>query len=121
MRRARVWSSLVGCVACALIGAPVALAGGPHATATRVGAVSASQQIEIVLPLSADYAGLRRWALDVSTPRSEHYGAYESIAQLSRRFGASARARKRVVSFLHRAGATRVSIDATGLFADATL
>ena len=52
---------------------------------------------------------------------SPQYGQYEPIATLSRRFGASAADRSRVLHYLHGAGATHVKIDVTGLFADATM
>jgi kumamolisin len=43
------------------------------------------------------------------------------MSELSRWFGASSGVRARVTSFLRKSGATDVKIDATGLFADATM
>ena len=100
---------------------PAALAAGPQAHVTRVGPAPAAQPLQLVLPLKSDLGGLRRFALAVSTPGSPAYGAYESVSQLARRFGASRSTRARVVSYLRRAGARAVSIDVTGLFADATM
>lgn len=77
--------------------------------------------MHLVLPLVANNAGLDRLATAVSTPGNPAYGQYESIAQLSRRFGASAATRRRAIGFLRRAGAVGVRMDATGLFVDATL
>ncbi len=91
------------------------------AHATRVGSAPASEQLDLVLPLVADKAGLRRFALAVTTIGSPEYGQFESIPQLAARFGASARTRARVVRFLRAAGATGVRVDGTGLFVDATL
>jgi subtilase family serine protease len=94
---------------------------GPVAGATRVGAAPAAQRIPVVLPLAADLAGLEHFATAVSTPGSAQYGQYDSIANLARRFGARPTARARVLDYLRRVGATGVKIDATGLFADATM
>ncbi len=91
------------------------------AHATRVGPAPAAAPLDLVLPLRADLAGLRRAALAVSTPGSPLYGAYRTIPELARRYGASASTRRRVVAYLRAAGAGDVRIDATGLFADATL
>jgi subtilase family serine protease len=101
---------------------PIAsIAGARLAGATRVGAAPASQRIRLVLPLKVSDAGLQRLATAVSTPGSSQYGQYESIANLAKRFGASPASRARVVHYLRSAGATGVKIDATGLFADATM
>jgi kumamolisin len=101
---------------------PVASAArGPLASAARVGRAPASQRLQIVIPLLVDQAALRRFALAVSTPGSPQYGQYASIPELAARFGASARTRARAVRFLRRAGASKVRIDATGLFADAVM
>ena len=48
-------------------------------------------------------------------------GQFEPTTTLARRFGAPVAARTRVLSYLRRAGATGARIDATGLFADATM
>ena len=94
---------------------------GAAARAARVGAAGRPQQLSLVFPLTADEAALTRFARAVSTPGSPRYGHYESIAKLSERFGASPRTRGLVVAYLRRAGARQVKIDATGLFADASL
>jgi kumamolisin len=75
----------------------------------------------LVLPFNVDQAGLERFASSVSTPGSPQYGRYASLAELERRFGASAGARRRVLAYLRRVGASGVSVDPTGLFADATM
>ena len=77
--------------------------------------------MHLVLPLVADNAGIDRFATAVSTPGSPDYGQYESIASLSRRFGASASTRRRAIGFLRRAGAVAIRMDATGLFINATM
>jgi kumamolisin len=111
----------------ALIATLLTLAATPAARAdavahaTRVGSAPASEQLDLVLPLVVDKAGLRRFALAVTTIGSPEYGQYESIPRLAARFGASARTRARVVRFLRAAGATGVRVDGTGLFVDATL
>ena len=93
----------------------------PTAQIAKVGAAPASTSLHLVLPLTADLAGLRQAALAITTPGSPEYGAYVPLATLARRFGASAQTRRRVTSFLRHAGAQDVAIDPTGLFADATL
>jgi subtilase family serine protease len=103
------------------LAAPAARAAGPWAGIARVGAAPGSAPISLALPLRADEAGLERLATAVSTPGSPQYGQYESIASLSRRYGASAADRARVLGYLRHAGATPVGIDATGLFAHATM
>ncbi len=94
---------------------------GPVVHGTREGAAPATQTLALVLPLTADVAGLERQALAVTTLGSPQYGQYESVAALAHRFGASPRARRRVTAYLRSRGATGVKIDATGLFADATM
>ena len=101
--------------------APSALAAGPVAGAARVGSARASETISLELPLRADSAGLARFATAVSTPGSARYGDFQAVAALSRRFGAPAGERAKVVAYLRRHGATGVKIDVTGLFADATM
>jgi kumamolisin len=93
----------------------------PIVATTRAGGAPGSERLRLVLPLVAETTALRRFALAVTTPGSPDYAQYESVAQLARRFGASARTGERVVRFLRAAGATHVGIDATGLFADATV
>jgi subtilase family serine protease len=96
-------------------------AGGPNAGATRIGRAPASRRIQLVFPLRADLSGLERFAASVSTPGSALYGQYESIPALAHRFGAAASVRARVLRVLRGAGASGVRIDATGLYADATM
>ena len=96
-------------------------AASPVAHATAVGPAPSSQSLRLVLPLVVHDAGLATLAQEVSTPGSPLYGHYESIQQSARRFGASPQARSRVLRYLRRAGATDVRIDATGLFAYATM
>jgi subtilase family serine protease len=105
---------------CVLASVSVAAA-APPARIAKVGPAPAGTQLQLVLPLTADLAGLRRTALAVTTPGSPNYGAYEPLAALARRYGASAQTRRHVVAFLRRAGARHVEIDPTGLFAAATL
>jgi subtilase family serine protease len=120
--RAGAVAAVVGCATAAVsLSASPALAAGPAAGAARVGAASSTATVSLALPLKADESGLERFATEVSTPGSPEYGQYESIASLSKRFGASASERSRVVGYLKRAGATGVKIDVTGLFADATM
>lgn len=96
-------------------------AASPVAHATAVGPAPSSQSLTLVLPLVVHDAGLAKLAQEVSTPGSSLYGHYESIQQSARRFGASPQIRSRVLRYLRRAGATEVRIDATGLFAYATM
>jgi kumamolisin len=93
--------------------APVAAAVGPDAPRAH--------ELRLVLPLRFDRAGLERFALAVTTPGSQQYGRYLSIASLARRFGPSAAVRRRVVRFLRAQGARDVSVARTGVFAAATL
>ncbi|HET9331077.1 MAG TPA: protease pro-enzyme activation domain-containing protein, partial [Steroidobacteraceae bacterium] len=101
--------------------APGALAAGPVAQATRVGPVPRQQQLQLVLPMYADLAGLESFAQSVNTPGSSEYGQYESVATLAKRFGASPAASSRVMAYMRAAGATDVKLDATRLFVDATM
>ena len=87
----------------------------------RLGPAPAGQDLKLVLPLRADLGGLERFATAVTTVGSQQYGQFQPIAVLARRFGASAGDRATVVGYLKQAGATQVKIDATGLFADATM
>ncbi len=119
--RARSFGRLGCAIALLALSAAPASAAGPVAHATKVGAASAGQSVQLVLPLRADGAGLTQFARAVSTPGSPRYAQYESIAMLARRFGAFPAAERRVVAFLRRVGATAIRIDATGLFADATM
>ena len=98
-----------------------AAAAVPTAHVTQVGAAPAGQPLDLVFPLVADESGLGRFATSVSTPGSIHYGQFESIATLSARYGASAATKRKVVAYLHGAGASAIKIDSTGLFAYATV
>jgi kumamolisin len=120
MGRWRMWAS--GAVVGASLVAPSpALAAGPSAHITRVGPAPSSQPLELMFPLKADLAGLRRKARAVSTQGSPDFGAYQPIEQLARRYGATADTRARVLAYLRRVGARRARIDATGLFAEASV
>jgi subtilase family serine protease len=115
-----VVAMFVFCASFALV-APSALAAGPRAHASKVGPAPPSQRLQLVFPLNADLAGLQAFATAVNTPGSPQQGQYLSIPALARRFGASAAVRGRVTRYLRSAGATGVKLDATGLFADATM
>lgn len=115
-------------VVCALLGLVPATATAARPTAARPSAASrptaASQpaaQLSLVLPLAARTAALQRFATEVATPGDPLYGRYRSIAWLSAHFGAPRTAELKVVEYLRAHGATRVRVDATGLFVDATL
>jgi subtilase family serine protease len=108
-------------VLCGLVVGSSASAAGPRVHPTQLGAAPARQPIQLVLPLLADEAGLQRQALAITTPGAPRYGQYELVSALSRRYGAPPAVRRRLVSWLVRQGATGVRIDATGLFADATM
>jgi subtilase family serine protease len=96
-------------------------AGRASTVITRLGAAPAQRTVALELPLRTHSAALARFAAAVSTPGSARYGDYESVAVASRRFGASRAERTQVVDDLRRAGATDVSIDPTGFYADATM
>jgi len=91
------------------------------ADAAELGPAQAEQALQLVMPLVARQAALERFAVAVATPGSADYGRYESVAELARRFGASRSVRARVMGYLRQAGATAAGVDATGLFAYATL
>ncbi len=117
----RFWAASGTIVTVLALCAPVAIAAGPQAQATRVGPAPAAQRLQLVLVLKADLAGLARFARAVTTPGSPQYGHYRTIGALARRFGATAGTRARVAGYLRSVGATDVKLDATGLFADATM
>lgn len=119
--RTRIGGALAGAAIALTAAAPGALAAGPVARAARVGAAPAQQPLTLDLPLRTDTAELAGFATAVSDPSSPQYGTYEPVATLSRRFGATPAQRRDVVSYLRSVGATDVSIDVTGQFADATL
>lgn len=108
MRRLR--GALLAALAavCALTAAPAASASTP-------------QQIQIVLPLNANLSGLARFATAVGTPGSADYRDFQPFAVLAQRFGAPTSTRRRVASYLRRAGASEVRIDPSGLFVVATM
>jgi len=109
----------------ALLGAMTLIVGAASAAGPRSGArgrvVPASERLQLVFPLVADQAGLRRFAQQVVDPRSPSYGRYRSIAWLANHFGAPTPTRARVMTYLREHGASHVRLDATGLFVDATL
>jgi kumamolisin len=122
MRRAGFVVGLTMAALAAAAPTPAAAAGSrPIASAARVGAVPAAMPLQLVLPLRSRNAALERFATSVTTQGSPNYGQYESLASLARNYGASKSTRTRVIGFLRNAGATKVRIDPTGLFADATL
>ncbi len=84
-------------------------------------AAPAAQRLRLVIPLVADDAGLRTFAQSVSTPGSPLYGQYEPVPLLAQRFGATSAVRARAVHFLRAAGGTGVSVNPTGMFAEATM
>ena len=112
---------MLGAAIAIMAAAPGALAARPRGAgrARRLGA--GAQRLTLDLPLRTDAAGLARFAAAVSDPSSPEYGQYEPVATLSRRFGATPAQRRHVVSYLRSVGATDVSIDVTGQFADATM
>ena len=116
-------AALLALVTFAFAGTGAALAAGVPALAhaTRLGAAPTAKSLQLVLPLRVDGSGLARFAAAVSTPGSPQYGHYASVAALARRFGASASARARVMLYLRSHGATHVSVDATGMLAEATM
>lgn len=118
MPKSRWGFAAAAVVAVCLALAQSALANG---RVTELGAAPSRQQLSLVLPLKADISGLEQFANAVTTVGSPLYGDYQPIARLERRFGASAGERAKVVHYLRRAGATHVKVDATGLFADATM
>ena len=121
MRRARITLGLTVAGAVLAAAAPVAGAHQSVARSAELGAAPAAQRLDLVLPLVADTAGLERYAMSIATPGSPDYARHQPLSRLSRWFGASAATRARVLAFLQHAGATHLRIDATGLFADATI
>ena len=78
-------------------------------------------QLQLLLSLKTDGEALRRLALAVSTRGSSSYGHYQTIASLSKRYGAAPATRTRVMAYLRAHGARHISIDATGEFAYAAI
>lgn len=116
--RKRSWA--LACALFVLLAVP-APAGAAEAHAAAIGPAPDGQPLELVLPLAGDAAGLKRFALAVSTKGSPLYGRYEPISVLAHRFGAPPSTRRAVLRYLRGVGASNVKIDATGLFADATM
>jgi subtilase family serine protease len=121
----RIWRAgrvaLLSAVTGLVLLSSVASARSSARAVDRLGAAPAAQRLNLVFPLPARLGALERFATSVSTPGSAQYGQFESVAQLAGRFGVSARTRARVLGYLRSQGATGVRIDATGLFADASL
>ncbi len=92
-----------------------------QARATTLGPAPASRTLDLVIPLAANDAGLRRFATAVSTPGSPLYGDYESVATLARRFGASTSVGATVVRYLRSVGARGVREDSTRMFVNASM
>ncbi len=93
----------------------------PLADAAQARPALPSQTLQLVFPLTANTTGLERLAMSIATPGSPQYAHYRSLQWLSSRFGASPATRRRVVSYLHRVGASNVKVDGTGMFADARM
>jgi subtilase family serine protease len=89
--------------------------------AKRVGAAPVGRSLPLIFPLKINGAGLERFATAVAEPGSPQYGQYLSIAELARRFGASASTRAQVTRYLRAHGATHVRVDDTGVLAEATM
>jgi kumamolisin len=85
------------------------------------GSAAATERLQLVLPLKARDAALRRFADAVSNPSSSQYRHFRSIAWLSDHFGAGAAERAKVLGYLRAHGAVDVHVDATGMFVDAEL
>ncbi len=102
----------------AVLVAAVALStpAGAHALVTPASTAPPGKQLQLVLPLLADRAGLTRYAGAVSTLGSVDYGRYRSMRWLARHFGASASTRQRVVVYLKAHGARAVRADSSGQF-----
>ncbi|HET9073883.1 MAG TPA: S53 family peptidase [Solirubrobacteraceae bacterium] len=112
-------AALLGVLLCLVALVPAArAASGP---AARAASGPATGRLALVLPLAADLGGLQRYAMAVATPGSSLYHHYRSIHWLARRFGASPATQQRVARYLRRHGATRIRLDRTGLFVDASL
>ena len=72
--------------------------------ASAAGAASAKSHT-FMLALERDQGALDRLALRVSAPASGRRGAYLPLAEVERRFGASAATRRAVTAFLRHRGA----------------
>jgi subtilase family serine protease len=102
-------------------GVTSAVAAAPKAHVAVLGPAAGSQPLELVIPLAVDTAGLKQFALAVSTPGSPRYRHYLPVAAIARRFGASLGAQARVVRYLRGIGATQVSASPSGLFVKAIM
>jgi kumamolisin len=91
------------------------------ARSTAVGPAPAAAQLTLVVPLVADDAGLRRFALAVSTPGSPLYGQFAPVSELAARFGAKPAAAAIVVRYLRGLGAHGVQLSPTRMFVQASL
>ncbi len=85
-----------------------------------LGPAPAGQTLELVFPLVADDAGLRRLAFALSTPGSPSYGRFEPLSELAQRFGASPSRAAAVVRYLRAHGADAVRLSATRMYVSAT-
>jgi subtilase family serine protease len=117
--RSRSARCVVAATACAL--SPLLAPGAAGAKAVGTAARPSAQRLQLVFPLVANEAGLRRYTAQVTTPGSPLYEHYRSIAWLAHRFGASASTEGRVAAYLRSHGGADVKVDATGLFIDATM
>ena len=102
--------------ALALISAP-----GAAARATVVGPAPAARQLPLVFPLVADDAGLRRFALAVSTPGSPLYGQFASVSEVAARYGARPATAAAVMRYLAGLGAQGIRLSPTRMYVEATL
>jgi subtilase family serine protease len=101
-------------------GLPALIAGAALLGLALPGTAVAAQ-LPLIFPLTANDAGLQRYAAAVSTPGSPEYGRYESVSVLARRFGAGARARAAVIRYLRSVGASDVQVSPTGMFVQARM
>jgi subtilase family serine protease len=115
-RSARRVAVAAACAVASLLAPGVA-----GATAVGRAAQPRAQRLQLVFPLVADDAALRRYTAQVTNPKSPLYEQYRSIAWLAHRFGASAGTEARVAGYLRSHGAADVKVDVTGLFIDATM
>jgi kumamolisin len=117
----RVRRGLLGLLVGAFALCAAAAAGAATASTSRLGPAPSAAPLQLVVPLQADDAGLQRFVQAISTPGSPDYGAYEPVSTLAARFGARPAVQRRALRFLRAAGATAPMINATGMFAEATM
>lgn len=116
------WGPCAVLLAWVALAVPAAGAGAPPvARLSSVGAAPPSAQLDLVVPLVADDAGLERFALAVSTPGSPAYGRFASLRELARRFGASAHVAAAAMRYLRSIGARRVELSPTRMYVQATV